>query len=223
MELTDYKNLEKIANPYVVKCILLGDRGVGKSTMLHIFDTGRWDPTLQSTIGIDFSVKNITLPDHNNHKIRLQIWDTAGQEKFRSIVRSYLRGVYISFLMYDISDRMSWHNLVQWKEELESRSQYERIPLLVLVGTKSDLSSRVISDDEIKNRAREWGCRSYVISSKQKNSYSMISRIFSIAAENFHQLVIYKHINGKELPHGIYKDDNSYKLLQNKKNKCCFQ
>ncbi len=61
MELTDYRNLERLANPYTVKCILLGDRGVGKSTLLGVLITGHFDQSIESTIGIDFGTKKITL------------------------------------------------------------------------------------------------------------------------------------------------------------------
>lgn len=226
MELTDYRNIETIANPYVVKCILLGDRGIGKSTMLNVLSTGRFDPNIVSTIGIDFAAKTISLPEYNNHKIKLQIWDTAGQEKFKSIVRSYLRDAYIGFLIFDLTDRNSWNNLVQWKEDLEnSNNRYEGIPHIVLVGTKSDLRNRVISAEEIKKRSEEWGCKFYMITSKQNNSHSMIYRIFTIAVEDLHQDIIYKHINGHKLPHGIYKEDNDNvkvgNWIPNEPKRCC--
>ena len=118
MELSEYTNSDKLANPYTVKCVLLGNQGVGKSTMLGILTTGRFDHAIVSTIAIDFAIKKITLPDYNNHQIKLQIWDTAGQEKFKSIVRSYLRDVYVAFLVFDITDRDSWDSLEEWKKEL---------------------------------------------------------------------------------------------------------
>lgn len=222
MELTDYRNIESIANPYVIKCILLGDRGIGKSTMLNVLSTGTFDPRLHSTIGIDFISKTISLPDYNNHKIKLQIWDTAGQEKFKSIIISYLRDVYIAFLIFDLTDRDSWNNILEWKEELESsNNRYEGLPHIVLIGTKSDLRHPVVSPEEIRARAKEWGCKSYTISSKQNNSHSIIYRIFTIAAEDLHQLIIHKHINGKEVPYGIYKETGVSRLDTPKDNLCC--
>jgi len=223
MEMIDYSSSNRIANPYVVKCVLLGDTGIGKSTLLNVFKTGHFDNTIESTIGIDFASKNITLPDYNNQQLKLQIWDTAGSG-FRSIIKSYLRDVYIAFLIFDLTDRDSWNNLEQWKKELQDDSKYELIPLLVLVGTKSDLKDQiVISEDEIKSRSSEWECNYKIISSKYQNSYTIISNMFSMAAENLHQLIVYKHINGKELPNNIYEDEDEYINDHNSGNKngCC--
>ena len=224
-KLIDYKKLDKkldkISNPYIVKCIVLGDRGIGKSTLVNVFSTGHFNPRLRATIGIDFVTKVILLSEYNQ-KIKLQIWDTAGQEKFKSIVRSYLRDTYVAFLVFDITDRQSWVNLIKWKEDLEKINNiYDGIPHIVLVGTKSDLNNHVISTDEIKKRAEEWNCRCYVISSKRKNAQHVICQMFSIVIEDFHKDVISKCINDEELPHGIYIEEKIDLSENKKKINCC--
>lgn len=89
---------EDFADPYIVKCALVGHYGVGKSTLGHMLSEGRFDPSITTTVGMDFFTKTIKLSEYNNHSIKLQIWDTAGQEKFRSIVMSYLRDVFVALL-----------------------------------------------------------------------------------------------------------------------------
>ncbi len=230
MKQTDYKNLYRLANPYVIKCVLLGDSGTGKTTLINVLTNGVFDNLYEPTIGIDFSSKNITLPDYGNHQIKLQIWDTAGQEKYKSIIKSYLRDVHVAFLVFDITDIHSWSNLTKWKENLEKDVKYDYIPLVILVATKSDLKRHAVTEDEIKQRVEEWGCSYYIISAKESNAQSKILRIFSIAAEKFHQLVVYKHINGYEIPENVYQySSSSYHQLNDNNEKydnsklCCFQ
>lgn len=232
MELADYRKSEAFSNPYVIKCTLLGHHGVGKSTLGHMFATGRFDPTIESTIGIDFFTKTIELDNSKNQSIKLQIWDTAGQEKFKSIVKSYLRDVYITFIVFDITNRETWNDIDSWRNDLELENRkYGSIPRIVLVGSKSDKKNHVIREDEIKTKADKWGCNYYILSSKQYNSASMISRMFFLETEYLHRDIVYDYINKKEIPFGILKKDNKkrnimyYDETDNnyKTNWCCFQ
>jgi len=230
MKQTDYKNLDRLANSYVVKCVLLGDAGTGKTTLINVLTNGVFDNSYEPTIGIDFGSKNITLPDYGNQQIKLQIWDTAGQEKYKSIINSYLRDAHIAFLVFDITNLDSWSNLSKWKETLEMDIKYDYIPLIILVATKSDLKHHAVTEDQIKQRVDEWGCSYCIISAKESNSQTKILRMFSIAAEKFHQLIVYKHINGYEIPENIYQNCSSsyYQLNDNDEKRedskfCCFQ
>lgn len=227
MEMVNYKRSAQLINPYVVKCVLLGNPSIGKSTLLNVLTTGRFDNQYEATVGIDFGTKLITLPDYNNQQIKLQIWDTAGQEKFHGIIKSYLRDVYIAFLVFDLTDRNSWDGMVKWKKELENYIKYDQIPLIVLVGTKSDLKDQKVTLSEIKFRSEEWGCDYHIVSAKEFNAQTKISRIFSVTAEKFHHLIVYKHINGYEIPNGIYNKSDTSKVdisskTDNNKS-CCFQ
>jgi small GTP-binding protein len=229
MELIDYKDLDCFANPYVIKCVLLGDSGTGKTTLLNSLIYGRFDDSFEPTIGIDFFSKTITLPDYNNQKIKLQIWDTAGQERFKSIVKTYLRNIHIAFLVFDITDSSSWNNLTKWKDELEKDIKYDQIPLVFLIASKSDLKPYAVSVEEIKRKAEEWGYGYYILSIKETNFQKKITRIFSDAGEKFHQMIVYKHINGYEIPENIYQEDNNSQYQINALEKdqnfkiCCFQ
>ena len=218
-------NLNGFGNPYLVKCILLGRQGSGKSTLGKVFEDGVFDPTITTTIGMDFCTK--VVPLEKGQKVRVQIWDSAGQEKFRtSIVASYLRDVSIAFIMFDVTSRESWNQIDVWKQLLDDQ-QYKFPPRLVLVGTKSDIPNHAVSIDEIKQRAKNWKCNYYVLSSKQTNSASMIYRMFYIETEHYHQYLINLHRNKKELPFGVLEKDarksRIWEASPEKPGWCCTQ
>lgn len=217
-ELIDFKDNDVFNNPYTYKCIVIGDSSIGKTTMLGVLENGIFNNKIQSTIGMGFAFKTISLIEYKQ-TVRLQIWDTAGQEKYKSISKQYLRDAFIAFLVYDVTNRNSWDNLEQWKENILNVKVYKSIPIIVLVGTKSDLK-RVISNQEIKDRKNKWNCKSYIISSKQQSSKHIIDEMFYIAAEDLHKNLVKNHINGFELPSGIYK--NVKKLTETENNFCCF-
>ncbi|EAN93608.1 ras-related protein rab-2a, putative, partial [Trypanosoma cruzi] len=87
---------------YVFKYIIIGDSGVGKSCLLLQFTDKRFEPLHDLTIGVEFGARVVTIQQKN---VKLQIWDTAGQESFRSITRSYYRGACGALLVYDVTRR----------------------------------------------------------------------------------------------------------------------
>ncbi|GLJ17848.1 hypothetical protein SUGI_0312120 [Cryptomeria japonica] len=89
-----------MAYAYLFKYIIIGDTGVGKSCLLLQFTDKRFQPVHDLTIGVEFGARMIMI---DNKPIKLQIWDTAGQESFRSITRSYYRGAAGALLVYDIT------------------------------------------------------------------------------------------------------------------------
>ena len=96
---------------YMFKFIIIGDTGVGKSCLLLQFIDRRFRQKHEVTIGVEFGAKMITVADTN---IKLQIWDTAGQESFKSITRGYYRSAAGAILVYDITNRESFNNVSRW-------------------------------------------------------------------------------------------------------------
>lgn len=194
------------ADPYVVKCALIGDYGVGKSTLGHVFIEGLFS-SVTSTIGISFFAKTIVLPEYNRQKLKLQIWDTAGSEKYRSIVRTYLRDVYLAVVMFDMTERSTWESVDRWKDLIEDSKRYESVPHIVLVGTKSDKNYYAVSEREIRNKAKKWGCNYYILSSKLKTSHNTISQMFLTETRILHQKLIKAHSEGIEIPPRILREN----------------
>ena len=122
---------------YLFKYIIIGDTGVGKSCLLLQFTDKRFQPVHDLTIGVEFGARMIT---HDQKQIKLQIWDTAGQEAFRSITRSYYRGAAGALLVYDITRRDTFNHLTTWLEDARQHSNSNMV--IMLIGNKSDLESR---------------------------------------------------------------------------------
>ena len=98
-----------------LKVILLGDSGVGKTFLYKRFTTNQVPTTCVATLGMDFFTREFTLDD--KFDFNLDIWDTAGQEKFRAVNRSYYNESDLAFFVYDITDRNTFNNLQYWIED----------------------------------------------------------------------------------------------------------
>ena len=93
---------------YLFKLLLIGDSGVGKSSLLLRFSDDTYETNFNSTIGVDFKIKTVDLDDK---VIKLQIWDTAGQERFRTITSSYYRGAHGIIVVYDTTDNETFEHV----------------------------------------------------------------------------------------------------------------
>ncbi|ONH89747.1 hypothetical protein PRUPE_8G013500 [Prunus persica] len=140
---------------YLFKLLLIGDSGVGKSTLLLSFTSDTFED-LSPTIGVDFKIKHVTL---GGKKLKLAIWDTAGQERFRTLTSSYYRGAQGIILVYDVTRRETFTNLSDiWAKEIDLYSTNQDC-IKMLVGNKVDKESeRTVSKKEGMDFAREYGC-----------------------------------------------------------------
>lgn len=133
--------------------IIIGDTGVGKSCLLLQFTDKRFQQVHDLTIGVEFGARMITI---DNKQIKLQIWDTAGQESFRSITRSYYRGAAGALLVYDITRRETFNHLTSWLDDARQHSNSNMT--IMLIGNKSDLEPRrAVSLEEGHQFANEHG------------------------------------------------------------------
>ena len=124
---------------HLLKILLIGDSGVGKSSLLNRFCDDSFTEKQLTTIGVDFKVKYVEVKDR---KFKLAIWDTAGQERFRTLTSSYYRGAHALILVYDTSDRKTFENLTYWLEEVKKYST-NADALIMIVGNKLDASREV--------------------------------------------------------------------------------
>lgn len=126
-----------MAYAFLFKYIIIGDTGVGKSCLLLQFTDKRFQPVHDLTIGVEFGARMVTVDDK---QIKLQIWDTAGQESFRSITRSYYRGAAGALLVYDVTRRETFNHVLRWLEEAQAHSHKNIV--IMLIGNKIDLDHR---------------------------------------------------------------------------------
>ncbi|CAF0906459.1 unnamed protein product [Adineta ricciae] len=139
-------------NQYQFKVMLLGDSGVGKTCLLIRFNDGAFlTGSFITTVGIDYRSKVVTLGDK---KINLQIFDTAGQERYRSVTHSYYRDAHALLLLYDITSYSSFENISSWLSEIKECTQNDII--IMLIGNKVDKSQRVVSRESGERLARDF-------------------------------------------------------------------
>lgn len=129
----------------IMKLLLVGDSGVGKSCLLLRFVEDKFNPSFITTIGIDFKIRTI---ESKGKKIKLQVWDTAGQERFRTITTAYYRGAMGIVLIYDVTDSRTFDNVENWFQTVTQHANEDA--QIFLVGNKSD-------DEESRQVSKEQG------------------------------------------------------------------
>ncbi|XP_033736393.1 ras-related protein Rab-1A-like [Pecten maximus] len=134
-------SIYSLFSDYIFKFIVIGDSGVGKSSLLLRFADDVFSDTYISTIGVDFKNQTLKIEDKT---VQLQIWDTAGQESLKTITSSFYRGAHGIMLVYDVTDMESFRNLETWIQEVDKYSTYDSP--MILVGNKSDMTpQRVVT------------------------------------------------------------------------------
>ena len=135
-----------------LKLMVLGDQGVGKTAIIQRYCKGTFSENYISTVGIDFQNKIVNV---KNKKVNLQIWDTAGQEKFRAISKNYIQSSQGFLVIYDISKRISFININNWMEIINQNSKAK----FILIGNKKDLEdARQVQTNEGENLGRKFRC-----------------------------------------------------------------
>ena len=127
-----------------VNYCLIGDTNVGKTCLMLKYTQGEFYKTFHSTVGVDFATKLIT---YEPYRVRLNIWDTAGQEKYHSICRSYYRMCDIVILMFDVTNYESFDHLRRWYNDILEYNSKQLIG--IIVGNKTDLYPQVVSQSDI--------------------------------------------------------------------------
>lgn len=200
-----------MSKPTFLKVVLLGDGGVGKSSLIQRFVSNKFDPTMFHTIGVEFLNKDMEV---DSDRYTLQIWDTAGQERFKSLRTPFYRGSDCCLLTYAVDDAQSFQNLAMWKKEFlyyADVKEPDSFPFIVL-GNKIDVSDRKVTPEE----AQDWCTSSgkmpyYETSAKEATNVeeAFVAAIKRIATLGQHTI--------------IKKNDYTVELGNKKKstNACC--
>lgn len=138
---------------HLIKLLLIGDSGVGKSCLLLRFSDDQFTTSFITTIGIDFKIRTVDL---DGSRVKLQIWDTAGQERYRAITSAYYRGAVGALLVYDMTKHDSYEDAAKWLKELRDHADANIV--IMLVGNKSDLEHlRVVQTSDAARYAESEG------------------------------------------------------------------
>ena len=148
-----FSSPENDAYDYLLKVVIIGDATVGKSCLLLRFFDKRFRADHSATIGVEFGCK---LVERDGFRFKVHGWDTAGQELYRSVTRSYYRSAAVVLMVFDVTNRQSFENLHSWMEEVRSSTSSSAI--LTLVANKVDLPSRrCVSKEEAETFASNIG------------------------------------------------------------------
>ncbi|KAK4530984.1 hypothetical protein CCYA_CCYA06G1841 [Cyanidiococcus yangmingshanensis] len=185
------------AYAYLFKFIIIGSSATGKSCLLLRFTDDRFQMTHDLTIGVEFGTRTLTA--RNGQRVKLQIWDTAGQESFRSITRSYYRGSAAALLVYDVTRRETFLDVTSWLNDV--RAYATRSTTVVLVGNKTDLEERrQVSYEEGETFARDHGLLFIETSAKTGTN---VSDAFAIAAEAVLERISRGELEGNMEQYGV--------------------
>jgi len=205
------------AYDYLIKLLLIGDSGVGKSCLLLRFSDDSFTPSFITTIGIDFKIRTIEL---EGKRIKLQIWDTAGQERFRTITTAYYRGAMGILLVYDVTDDKSFANIRNWIRNIEQHAS-ENVNK-ILIGNKCDLvDKKMIDTAKGKALADEYGIK--FMETSAKNSINVEDAFITLAKDIKKRLID----TAEQAPNGDtsirLKNQNGKdsKATQQRKAGCC--
>jgi len=149
---TTYPSKSKPYYDRVIKILIIGDSGAGKSSLMMRFCDEKFSPSFISTIGVDFKVKTV---DIDGKKIKIQVWDSAGQEKFNSITTAYIRGAQGVLLVYSVTDDRSFNNITRWTRTIDAHALTSIDKLLV--ANKIDFTdNRLIDTDRGQELAKKY-------------------------------------------------------------------
>ena len=206
---------------YIFKLILIGNSGVGKSCILQRYIKHTFEESYKCTIGVDFLMKSIVI---NGQTVKLQLWDTAGQEKYKSMVSSYYRGANVALIVFDITNHQSFDSLPMWIENFYKNGPEQKN--IILIGNKKDLANlRQVTQQEAEAFSETNNMMYFETSAKEGDN---IEYIFNYAAEKL--LEFYGRNNEAILKRQMTPNNDiqssNFKEIRieespNKKKNCC--
>ena len=160
------------------KILLIGDSGVGKTSVILRYTKNVFHEEFLNSIGVDFKSKDLNI---DGRKVKLQIWDTAGQERFRTITTSYYRGAHAIAIVFDLTKRQTYEHVQKWMNDI-NRFAKENV-LKLIIGNKSDLTNEVkVSYEEVRALASQMKATYFSVSAKKNEN---INEFFEAATKIF--------------------------------------
>ena len=199
----------------MVKVVLVGDSGVGKTNIMSKYLKNQFMENSKATVGVEFGSK---LFNHEGHKIKAQIWDTAGQEKYKAITGAYYKGSKGAFVVYDITRKETFASVERWVNDLKSTSDPKLT--IILIGNKNDMEDqRQVTKEQGEEKAKSFGCAFLETSALSGDN---LDKAFTLMVKE-----IFEKFNsestGEEEGDSVKKgeDIKLEKTTENKKKSCC--
>ncbi len=197
-------NSEMTSKSY--KVLLLGNSYVGKTCILLRFSEDKYNDDYEVTIGLNYKIKTLNI---NDNQIKMQIWDTSGEEKFKAIAKNFYRGAHGVLLIYDICEKNSFLDVKSWIEQIIENTDNDDV-VMILCGNKCDMEKeRQISKKEGENLANSYKIPFFECSAKDNIN---IDEIFNTMAQNIYLKV------GNRYTISVKLNSNNFKK---KLGKCC--
>lgn len=205
---------------YIFKIILIGDANIGKTSLINRYVNKVFNDKYICTIGVDFMMKSIIYEDQT---IKLQIWDTAGMEKYKQITVSYYRGAQAAIVCFDLTNKTSFENVSRWIGEFTQNCNPMFQKIIILVGNKADLTDeREVKQEEIDTYTTLNNYTYYECSSKTGDNvedlFYNLAKILYTSYKNNMNNQIKNAIQIKKSLTGVDKFQNL--ILDKRKKKC---
>lgn len=203
---------------YIIKILTLGDAAVGKSSIVLRYSENKFPETWLSTIGVDSKRKIVKI---NGETVKVSIWDTAGQEKYQTIVKNYYNGANGVLLIYDITNKKSFDKVDFWYNDLKNTLNLNEV-FVCLVGNKIDLNeNRVIEKDEAEKYVEENNLQYFEVSAKTGEG---INELFEDVTNKIMNKILKKNekeeIEIDENPRMSFLNKGDFEI---KEKKCCLK
>jgi len=217
--MTYREEIKYIRPDYIFKILVVGNSSSGKTSILNRFVDDNFNQSHISTIGVDLKIKNM---EYNNKNIKLQIWDLAGQERFKTITSSYYKEINAIIIIFDVTNKNSYNSIKNWIDNI-----YMFAPKnidIILVGNKIDLNDiRVIDKIDAEYLARDLDCVYIETSAKDNiNVDKLFNIICSILLEKYKDkmLINYNNLNNKDndYQNNIIRLNNEVDNINNNKS-----
>ena len=203
-----------------VQLLIIGDMTVGKTSILTRFTENKFSQNYLATVGLDFFTKDVDFTNPNR-RVRIKIWDSAGQERFRSLTQSFFRNANGIIIVYDISNIESFENLKYWIQSINTQLGQNEIKTIV-IGNKVDLT-REVKKEDAENFCKEKGFKYFEVSAKNGNGIKeainyLVELVIKSNPKNNQQNDTKKLVIDKP-----NKNDNNHKdkKKDKKKDDCC--
>ena len=194
--------------PLALKFLMIGDAGVGKTSLVHSAREKKFNPNIDSTVGIEFSVLPMNV---NGQNVNIQLWDTAGQEVYRSLSRSYYRDAIGVLLIFSFTDHLSFEHLDNWVKDVKNLCHPKA--RILLIGNKVDLTEeKQVTNVEIQQFAETRNLE--FIETSAKTNVNVTEAFFKIAQ------IVMTGIQTNEIQLSTQNEVNIKNLQEPEKSKC---